>query len=476
MFSSLSSDGIRRRGFFRRISILSRFPSLEGGNSNNGDTLDDSRIIALLSGRALLGDDNGDIARYRDFLHGSGLDAFLEHVNGTTVSSRGSGPASRSAIQAMPVFKFGEKQDLNKGKAQRHGDCDSDHNYQDQEHGDGDEQDLNKGKAHSHGDCDSDHNYQDQEHGDGDGDGDDDDMHCAVCKEAFEIDVQVRKMPCQHMYHSDCILPWLALHSTCPICRREMRSESESESESEPESESEIHHHDHHHHLASREIRAMTDIRGIPYPGGRIRNRRRASRRGRRSVDRIGVGVGVAIVGDLGFGIHVHSVTLWGMENHGGAQATRIRPENPNAENPNAENPNAEHPNAENPNAENPNVENPNVENPNAKNPNAKNPNADRIGPDADILSSSLPSSAMANPAERPQIPANPARVRPPLEAIGTRPRPRGSSGGSSSSSSGGSSSSSSSGISSGSSSSRGNKLWNWVPMFGIQCCISMPS
>ena len=263
MFSSLSSDGIRRRGFFRRISILSRFPSLEGGNSNNGDTLDDSRIIALLSGRALLGDDNGDIARYRDFLHGSGLDAFLEHVNGTTVSSRGSGPASRSAIQAMPVFKFGEKQDLNKGKAQRHGDCDSDHNY------------------------------QDQEHGDGDGDGDDDDMHCAVCKEAFEIDVQVRKMPCQHMYHSDCILPWLALHSTCPICRREMRSESESESESEPESESEIHHHDHHHHLASREIRAMTDIRGIPYPGGRIRNRRRASRRGRRSVDRIGVGVGV---------------------------------------------------------------------------------------------------------------------------------------------------------------------------------------
>ncbi|KAF7075635.1 hypothetical protein CFC21_080397 [Triticum aestivum] len=50
-------------------------------------------------------------------------------------------------------------------------------------------------------------------------------LGCTVCLEEFEMGTEAKEMPCQHKFHSNCILPWLELHSSCPICRFQLPTE-----------------------------------------------------------------------------------------------------------------------------------------------------------------------------------------------------------------------------------------------------------
>mmetsp|Transcript_28973 Transcript_28973/g.46861 ORF Transcript_28973/g.46861 Transcript_28973/m.46861 type:complete len:185 (+) Transcript_28973:785-1339(+) len=45
---------------------------------------------------------------------------------------------------------------------------------------------------------------------------------CPVCVEELRLHQDVRKMPCKHIFHEDCLLSWLTKHNTCPMCRHEL--------------------------------------------------------------------------------------------------------------------------------------------------------------------------------------------------------------------------------------------------------------
>ncbi|XP_027366208.1 E3 ubiquitin-protein ligase SGR9, amyloplastic [Abrus precatorius] len=48
---------------------------------------------------------------------------------------------------------------------------------------------------------------------------------CVICKEEMKIGRDVCELPCQHLFHWMCILPWLGKRNTCPCCRFRLPSD-----------------------------------------------------------------------------------------------------------------------------------------------------------------------------------------------------------------------------------------------------------
>ena len=52
---------------------------------------------------------------------------------------------------------------------------------------------------------------------------------CTVCCENIELATKGMFMPCGHVYHPDCLKPWLEQNNTCPICRFDLPIEETEE-------------------------------------------------------------------------------------------------------------------------------------------------------------------------------------------------------------------------------------------------------
>ncbi|XP_067098426.1 forkhead box protein N3-like [Osmerus mordax] len=51
-------------------------------------------------------------------------------------------------------------------------------------------------------------------------------LECSVCKEDYSVGENVRQLPCNHLFHNDCIVPWLEQHDTCPVCRKSLSGQN----------------------------------------------------------------------------------------------------------------------------------------------------------------------------------------------------------------------------------------------------------
>ena len=58
-------------------------------------------------------------------------------------------------------------------------------------------------------------------------------LQCAVCWDDFKLGEEVRQLKCEHIFHEPCIVPWLELHNTCPVCRQEQEVNPEKSAQPE---------------------------------------------------------------------------------------------------------------------------------------------------------------------------------------------------------------------------------------------------
>ncbi|KAM5252499.1 E3 ubiquitin-protein ligase RNF181 isoform 1-T1 [Hipposideros larvatus] len=52
-------------------------------------------------------------------------------------------------------------------------------------------------------------------------------LKCPVCLLEFEEEETAIEMPCHHLFHSNCILPWLSKTNSCPLCRHELPTDDD---------------------------------------------------------------------------------------------------------------------------------------------------------------------------------------------------------------------------------------------------------
>jgi len=62
----------------------------------------------------------------------------------------------------------------------------------------------------------------------------DNESQCTTCMDQFNYNEEVAELGCHHIFHADCLVPWLRNHNTCPICRAVVDPEAENWTQNQP--------------------------------------------------------------------------------------------------------------------------------------------------------------------------------------------------------------------------------------------------
>jgi hypothetical protein len=95
-----------------------------------------------------------------------------------------------------------------------------------------------------------------------------DGVACAICKDLLPIGTEVNQLPCLHLYHPYCILPWLSARNSCPLCRYEFPTDDKDYEEGKQNSSTRMGIHDVQHQEASED--SSSDVSDEPLEHGQI--------------------------------------------------------------------------------------------------------------------------------------------------------------------------------------------------------------
>ena len=47
-------------------------------------------------------------------------------------------------------------------------------------------------------------------------------LDCVICIDGFVMGEIIMTLRCSHIFHADCLTPWLMYNGVCPICQRKV--------------------------------------------------------------------------------------------------------------------------------------------------------------------------------------------------------------------------------------------------------------
>ncbi len=51
------------------------------------------------------------------------------------------------------------------------------------------------------------------------------DNECYICEIHIDVDQKIKILSCKHYFHSKCIVTWLHIHASCPLCRYQLHTD-----------------------------------------------------------------------------------------------------------------------------------------------------------------------------------------------------------------------------------------------------------